>query len=180
MEGLAEFPDKMTSLNECCYNKTCLRGFQSLPYTLSDFTVTFPTPLLSSKDKFCTVCGLPPRQAINNEELDDAQEEHANIAMENGFTCFYPHHSRRCTIFYKISNRMFRRINHYSSCRRNVINILVYLPYINCFVGFHMTWRYAPHIIGVEPLLRCILREAVGLFEEQLTDGYYPEYFCIC
>lgn len=59
MEGLAEFPDN----------------------------ITFPKPLSSSKGKFCSVYGLPPRQAISNEELDDAQEEHANMAMDNGFTC---------------------------------------------------------------------------------------------
>ena len=42
-----------------------------------------------------------------------------------------------------------------------------------------MTWRYAPQMIGVDPLVRRILREAVGLFEEEL-DNMYPEYFCTC
>lgn len=180
MEGLSAFPEILNSLNECCHNRTCLSAFQSLPLRLSDFTVDIPEPLLHSKRRFCNECGLPLRQAITDEMLDDAQEEHANIAMDNGFKCFYPYHTRRCSIFYKISQRMFRRINQYSACRRNVLNILVYLPYNNCYVTHHQTWRYAPQFIVVEPLLRRILREVVGLFEEQMEDGYYPEYFCIC
>ena len=181
MEGLAAFPEYLNGLNQCCVNKTCYAGFQSLPYTLSDFTNTkaFPNPLLCSKSRFCSECGLPSREGITNDELDDAEEEHANIAMDNGFTCFSPYNTARCCIFYKVSNRMYRRISG-TACRRNVLNIIVYLPYINSFVAYHMTWRYAPQIIGLEPLLRRILREAMGLFEDQLEDSSYPEFFCNC
>ena len=48
-EGLAKFPEYMTSLNECCYNKTCLGGFQTIPERLTDFTVTWGRAILQSK-----------------------------------------------------------------------------------------------------------------------------------
>ena len=178
-EGLTPFPENLNSLNDCCYNKTCLGGFQTLPERLFDFTVTFPKPLLESKNKYCGECGLPDRQKISNDELDDATDDHCNIAMDNGFKGFYPHHTFTCLVYYKICNRMFQRVNRNQACRRNVINIIIYLPYRNCFIPYHMTWRYAPHIIGVEPLLRRILRETVAKFMEAMEE-IYPEYFCTC
>lgn len=73
---------------------------------------------------------------------------------------------------------MFRRITKDKACRRNVVNVLVYLPYKNCYVAHHQTFRYAPQNIGVEQLLRRILKEAVGMFEEDIAEGSYPDYFC--
>ena len=161
----------MTSLNQCCYNKTCLGGFQTLPDTVSDYVKVFPTSLPASKTKFCGECGHPEKENISKGELDDAMDEHAHMARENGFSCFYSYHTPRCIVWYKISQRMHRKINRNSSCRRNVINILFYLTYNNCFVPYHMTYPYAPQIIWPEPLLKRILREAVAQFEEQFrTD----------
>ena len=144
MEGLATFPEYMNSLNECCYNKTCLGGFQSLPERLVNFQVTDPVPFLNSRSKFCVECGLPEREIIEDGDLDDACDDHANQAMDCGFKNMYPHHTLRCTIYYKISNRMFRRINRNQACRRNVLNIIVNLPYNNCLVPYHITWPHAP------------------------------------
>ena len=41
-----------------------------------DFTNinAFPNPLLCSKAKFCSECGLPSRKGITNDELGDAEE----------------------------------------------------------------------------------------------------------
>ena len=97
--------------------------------------------------------------------------------MNNEFTCFPPYNTALCCIFYNVSNRMYRRISG-AACRKNVFNIMVYLTYINSYVAYHMTWRYAPHIICLEPLLRRILREAMGMFEDQLEDSSYPDFFC--
>ena len=57
---------------------------------------------------------------------------------------------------------------------------MVYLPYINSYMAYHMTWWYAPQIIGLEPLLSRILREAMGLFVDQLEDSSYLDFFCNC
>ena len=93
-----------------------------------DFVVTWPRAILQSKDNYCKESGYPERQKINNDELDDATDEHCNIAMDNGFKGFYPHNTWTSLVYYKISDRMYRRINRNKSCRRNVINIIVYLP----------------------------------------------------
>ena len=99
----------MNNLNKCCYDKTCLGvGWDFNPCQI--LCLTLPTRLL--KEKFCSECGLHSRQAISKEELDGASDEHANIAMANGFTRFYSHHTPRWTVFYKIKNRMFQKINH--------------------------------------------------------------------
>ena len=97
--------------------------------------------------------------------------------MDNELTCFSPYNTAPCCIFYNVSNRTYRRISG-TACRKNVLNIMVYLTYINSYVAYHITWRYAPQIICLEPLLRRILREAMGLFEDQLEDSSYPDLFC--
>ena len=81
-------------------------GFQSLPDALSNST---NTPF---KGEVLLRMWLALKTAISKEELDGASDEHANIAMANGFTRFYPHHTPRWTVFYKIKNRMFQKINH--------------------------------------------------------------------
>ena len=93
MEGLADFPDNMKSLNDCCYNKTCLGGFQSLPDRLVNFHVTEPVALLSSKSKYCQECGFPEQEKVTDGDLDDYMDEHANLAMGSGFESMFPHHT---------------------------------------------------------------------------------------
>ena len=121
-EALAPFPENLTSLNECCYNKTCLGGFQTLPDRLVDFVVTWPRAILQSKDKYCKECGYPERQKINNDELDNATDEHCNIAMDNGFKGFYTHHTWTCFFviyfFIKSSNRIVQ-LYAYQLCKYN-------------------------------------------------------------
>lgn len=176
-----EFPDIMTGLHDCCREKTCISNFQSLPLRLIDRDLKPPVPLLISKRKYCSLCGLPNRHLPDIEGLlDDAVDEHANMGYQNGFKPLYPGHTKKVTILYKVSNRMFQRMTHYTSCRRNVLNIIVYLPYHNCHIVHHQTFRYAPQNIGTEQLLIRIVIEAVGLFMDEIEEGDYPEFFCSC
>ena len=117
---------------------------------------------------------------LADEELDDAQENHANLAMDNGFKCVWLHHTAQLTLFYKICNHMFRSVSAGRARRCNIINILICLTNNNCHDPYHMAGRYAPQLIGLVPLLRRILKEAVSRFEQELEEGMYLEYFCVC
>lgn len=176
-----DIPDILKGLNDCCREKTCLRNLQSLPIRLVDRDLTPPAPLLLSKRKFCRSCGLPSRHMLDLEGLlDDAIDDHANVAYNCGFKPLFPGHTKDVTILYKLSNRMFQRMTQYSSCRRNVLNVIVYLPKNNSILIHHQTYRFAPQNIGTEQLLIRILKEAVGLFTDDIAEGDCPELFCSC
>ena len=56
---------------------------QNLQWRITELALYFdftninasPNPLLCSKAKFCSECGLPSREGITNDELGDAEEE---------------------------------------------------------------------------------------------------------
>ena len=103
MDGLSAFTKYMNGLYQCCANKNSEYD-QSTLWWISelalyfDFTNinAFPNPLLCSKARFCSECGLSSREGITNDELGDAEEELTNIAMDNEFTCFSPNNIARC------------------------------------------------------------------------------------
>ena len=47
--------------------------------------MTEPVAHLSSKSKYCQECGFPEQEKVTDGDLDDAMDEHANLAMDNGF-----------------------------------------------------------------------------------------------
>ena len=175
-----ELPTIFDGLQQCCVEKTCIADFQHLPERLVSRERCPPMALLYDKDKFCHGCGLPSRHAHKiRDVLEDKQEDVANVMYDNGFKALFPGNTLNICIQYKVSNRMFQRVSTYSSCRRNVLNVVAELPYNNCYITHHQIYRYAPQYIGTEQLVIRILREAVGLFEEAIDDDY-PEFYCTC
>ena len=113
-------------------------------------------------------------------QIDDATDDHANVAYDCGFKPPFPGHTTDVIIRYKLSNRMFQRMTRYSSCCRNVLNAIVYLPQNNSFLLYHQTYIFAPQNIGTEQLLIRFLKETVSLLIDDITEGDYPELFCSC
>lgn len=175
-----ELPTIFDGLQECCVQKTCISDFQHLPERLLNMDLCPPVPILCDKTKFCHSCGLPSRHFHDILGiLDDCSDDIANVLFEHNFKTLYPGNTKNVVILFRVSNRMFQRVTTYSSCRRNVLNIAVLLPYNNAYVLHHQIYRYAPQFIGTEQLMIRILREAVGLFEEARDDDF-PEFFCSC
>ena len=175
-----DYPRIFDGLQECCEERTCISDFQHLPERLLNRDLCAPKPLLCDKERWCKRCGLPSRDTPNvRDTLEDAADDLANVLYENNFKALFPGNTKNVTVQFKVSQRMFQRVGRHSSCRRNVLNLSVQLPFNNCYVNHHQTYRYAPQFIGIEQLLKRILREAVGLFEEAIDEDY-PEFYCSC
>ena len=80
------------------------------------------------------------------ELVDDAIDDNANVAYDCGFKPPFRGHTKDIIILYKLSNRMFPRMTQYSSCCRNVLNVIaiVYLPKNNSILIHYQTYRIDP------------------------------------
>ena len=80
------------------------------------------------------------------ELVDDAFDDHANVAYDCGFKPPFPGHTKDIIVLYKLSNRIFQGMTQYSSCRRNVLNVIaiVYLPKNNSILIHYQTYRFDP------------------------------------
>ena len=77
-------------------------------------------------------------------EMLDKQEDGVNVMYDNGLKALFPGSTLNICLQFKFNNRMFQRMSTYSSCRRNVLNVVAELPYNNRYLTHHQICRYAP------------------------------------
>ena len=168
-------------IQQCCIEKRCINNFQGIPMRVFDRNAIPYHHFLFDKEEFCSTCGFPENTPAIIEQLEDLQEDSANEASDLGFDAVYPGNHGNCRFiqtFWQRRHRLnSRRGGHI--VRRNLLNIIIYIPTKNCYLVIHQTYRYLPFHMDPDILLDRILREMMALMREDLLQDI-PDFFCKC
>lgn len=169
-------------IKQCCVDKSCINNFQGIPVRVFDRKVVPYHQFLCDKDEFCSTCGFPDNTPEMVEKLEDLQEDSANEVSDMGFDAVKPGNSGNCKLiqtFWQRRHRFNSRFGGNRTCRRNILNIIIYIPTKNCYMVLHQTYRYLPFHMDPDVLMDRILREMMAIMREDLLHNI-PDFFCKC
>ena len=177
-------PHIFNGIQPCCIESRCMRNFQGIPLRFCNPDVIPYQQLLNDKEKYCCICGYPDKTPEVLEVLEDLQEDEANEVSDMGFRAVFPGdrgNNRDIQTFWQRRHRVLshRIMGGYRSIRRNILNIIMWIPSKNCYLVNHQTYRFLPARINPDVFLDRILRETMALIREEYFQDI-PEFFCQC
>ena len=165
-------------LCQCCVTGECKNSFINLPQRICNAK---EYRLIHSRDKFCRSCGLPSKSEKDQEVLCDLVEDYFNlydlreycdgpIQTVNGIFCYVKNYDR--------VQRRYEHVNY----RRNILNIIVFLPMLNSYLFLHQTYRYKPRGTTVSFIMKRIVNEAVNELKHSMRFDItlFKDFTCKC
>ena len=158
---------------QCCVERSCVKNFQGIPMRVFDRNALPYHQFLVDKEKFCDNCGFPQRNPEIIDQLKDMQEDSANEVSDLGFQAVYPCNNgndKMIQTFWQRRHRLQTRFGRGRSCRKNILNIIFYMPTKKLLLDTHQTYRYLPFHMDPSLLIERILRETMDLMQKDFQD----------
>ena len=179
------FPEKVENfrfvydiISECCKDSKCINSFNNLGVR---FVNAKKYPLVYSHIKFCADCGFPNKTSTQQEIVEDYIEDVFNLDGFRSYTDCPVQTVDGLFCYAKCFDRQQKRINGVV-VRRNVLNVAVFIPKLNCFFVTHQTFRYRPRGTTVSGLLHMLIPEALLELKNSIRvfSETFHDYTCKC